>query len=160
MPSAWTEEAEDLLVKLWSEKKQSGFIIKAMEDELGIIFTRNAIAGKVSRMKLEGHRQTSRNSERPIHHKPKKDNTHLARNTPRKKKHNDGIIQPPRVQQEVIIPTQPLKVSLLELTSNTCRWPLGTPGDRDFCFCGLPPKDGLPYCPDHCQIAYQPYVRR
>ena len=45
--------------------------------------------------------------------------------------------------------------SLLELGNDTCRWPISTPGADDFCFCGNPPLDGLPYCAGHSRLAYR-----
>ena len=44
---------------------------------------------------------------------------------------------------------------LLDLTADTCRWPVGDPGDRKFAFCGAKPLVGYPYCVGHCLIAYR-----
>ena len=43
--------------------------------------------------------------------------------------------------------------SLYELSKEKCRWPISTPGAEDFCFCGNPPVEGLPYCPGHTRLA-------
>ena len=45
--------------------------------------------------------------------------------------------------------------SLFELNRETCRWPINTPGEADFCFCGNPPIEGLPYCAGHSRLAYR-----
>jgi GcrA cell cycle regulator len=45
---------------------------------------------------------------------------------------------------------------LLELTENTCRWPIGDPGNPDFFFCGGQTISSLPYCAYHARLAYQP----
>jgi GcrA cell cycle regulator len=45
---------------------------------------------------------------------------------------------------------------LLELTENTCRWPIGDPGNPDFFFCGGQTISSLPYCAFHARLAYQP----
>jgi GcrA cell cycle regulator len=51
--------------------------------------------------------------------------------------------------------------SLLELTEETCRWPIGDPGSPEFFFCGGAAIVGLPYCAHHSRVAYQPAnVRR
>ena len=50
--------------------------------------------------------------------------------------------------------------SLLELSEQSCRWPISTPGAADFCFCGNTPVEGLPYCPGHSRLAYQPGSRQ
>jgi GcrA cell cycle regulator len=47
--------------------------------------------------------------------------------------------------------------SLLQLTKQSCRWPIGEPGAPDFHFCGAPGADlerGMPYCADHARLAY------
>ncbi len=46
-------------------------------------------------------------------------------------------------------------VTLMELTSMTCRWPIGDPRSPDFGFCGVAPEPGLPYCKQHCRMAYR-----
>lgn len=49
-------------------------------------------------------------------------------------------------------------VPLLDLTPNGCRWPSG---DGEFVFCNLPQEPCMPYCPDHCALAYRaPEARR
>jgi GcrA cell cycle regulator len=46
--------------------------------------------------------------------------------------------------------------TLLELTEETCRWPIGDPGQADFFFCGGQTITSLPYCAYHSRVAYQP----
>ena len=36
-----------------------------------------------------------------------------------------------------------------------CRWPISSPGAKDFGFCGNEPVKGLPYCLGHARIAYR-----
>jgi GcrA cell cycle regulator len=45
--------------------------------------------------------------------------------------------------------------SFLDLSSRTCRWPVGDPSAGDFFFCGAPPLVGKPYCAEHCARAYR-----
>lgn len=47
------------------------------------------------------------------------------------------------------------RISLLDLNSNTCKWPVGDPQDENFHFCGRPKGPNCPYCDDHAIIAYQ-----
>lgn len=49
--------------------------------------------------------------------------------------------------------------SLLELGAQSCRWPINEPGAADFCFCGNPQVEGLPYCMGHARIAYKSAAR-
>jgi GcrA cell cycle regulator len=53
-----------------------------------------------------------------------------------------------------------LKISLMELTERTCKWPIGDPATPDFWFCGLPVQAGKPYCEAHVGVAFQPMSAR
>ena len=52
------------------------------------------------------------------------------------------------------------KLSLMELTERTCKWPVGDPATDDFWFCGLPVQSGKPYCEAHVGVAFQPMSSR
>ena len=52
------------------------------------------------------------------------------------------------------------KISLMELTERTCKWPVGDPATDDFWFCGLPVQQGKPYCEAHVGVAFQPMSSR
>lgn len=52
------------------------------------------------------------------------------------------------------------RLSLMELTERTCKWPVGDPATEDFWFCGLPVKQGKPYCEAHVGVAFQPMSSR
>jgi GcrA cell cycle regulator len=52
------------------------------------------------------------------------------------------------------------KISLMELTERTCKWPVGDPATEDFWFCGLPVQQGKPYCDAHVGVAFQPMSSR
>jgi len=52
------------------------------------------------------------------------------------------------------------KISLMELTEKTCKWPVGDPATPDFWFCGLPVQAGKPYCEAHVGVAFQPMSSR
>ncbi|SLN50769.1 GcrA cell cycle regulator [Roseovarius litorisediminis] len=52
------------------------------------------------------------------------------------------------------------KLSLMELTERTCKWPVGDPATPDFWFCGLPVQSGKPYCEAHVGVAFQPMSSR
>lgn len=53
-----------------------------------------------------------------------------------------------------------LKLSLMELTERTCKWPIGDPATEKFWFCGLPSQQGKPYCEAHVGVAFQPMSAR
>jgi GcrA cell cycle regulator len=52
------------------------------------------------------------------------------------------------------------RLSLMELTERTCKWPVGDPATEDFWFCGLPSQPGKPYCEAHVSVAFQPMSAR
>jgi GcrA cell cycle regulator len=52
------------------------------------------------------------------------------------------------------------KISLMELTERTCKWPIGDPATEKFWFCGLPSQAGKPYCEAHVGVAFQPMSSR
>ncbi len=52
------------------------------------------------------------------------------------------------------------KLTLLELTEKTCKWPIGDPATSEFWFCGHPSEQGKPYCETHISIAFQPMTTR
>lgn len=57
------------------------------------------------------------------------------------------------------------RIGIMELTQQTCHWPIGDPNDADFHYCGLPTSrrsNGKvsPYCSAHTSLAYQPHERR
>ncbi|MEM7076308.1 MAG: GcrA family cell cycle regulator [Pseudomonadota bacterium] len=52
------------------------------------------------------------------------------------------------------------KLSLMDLTERTCKWPVGDPATSDFWFCGLPVQAGKPYCEAHVGVAFQPMSAR
>lgn len=52
------------------------------------------------------------------------------------------------------------KISVMELTEKTCKWPIGDPATEEFWFCGLPSQPGKPYCEAHVGVAFQPMSSR
>ena len=52
------------------------------------------------------------------------------------------------------------RLTLMQLTERTCKWPIGDPATDDFWFCGLPATPGKPYCDTHVAVAFQPMSAR
>jgi GcrA cell cycle regulator len=52
------------------------------------------------------------------------------------------------------------RLTLMELTEKTCKWPVGDPATDNFWFCGLPVQPGKPYCEAHVGVAFQPMSAR
>ena len=52
------------------------------------------------------------------------------------------------------------RLTLMELTERTCKWPIGDPATDDFWFCGLPSLPGQPSCDAQVGVAFQPMSAR
>jgi GcrA cell cycle regulator len=154
---AWTEERVELLKKLWAE----GLSASQIAARLGGV-TRNAVIGKVHRLGLSG-RAKSPASAAPRARKPR---THIMRVGRPAMRGNTALAlafemaEEPEVELvENVIPIGQRR-TLLELTEDTCRWPIGDPASADFFFCGGKPVTGVPYCHFHSRVAYQPAADR
>jgi GcrA cell cycle regulator len=155
----WTDERVELLKKLWAD----GLSASQIAAELGGV-TRNAVIGKVHRLGLSGRAKSSssgaarpRKARAPGHmmrvSRPSmRGNTALAHAY-------DHDVEPEPELIENIIPLGQRR-TLLELTEETCRWPIGDPGSTDFFFCGGNTLTSLPYCSYHSRVAYQPATDR
>ena len=150
----WTDERVELLKKLWAD----GLSASQIAAQLGGV-TRNAVIGKVHRLGLSGRAKSPSNGS-PRPRKPRS-----ASMRPRLR-FNGNTALAPHYESELdldplanIVPMGP-RVSILELTEATCRWPIGDPGTEGFAYCGSQTKAELPYCPYHSRIAYQPLAER
>ena len=54
---------------------------------------------------------------------------------------------------ELFIPVEQ-RLTLLQLSEPTCKWPIGDPLTPDFYFCGQHSDEGKPYCEFHSRRAY------
>lgn len=174
----WTEERVELLKKLWLEGLSASQIAGVLAEGV----TRNAVIGKVHRLKLSGRAKPANSAPR-------------ARATPRpsggvRRMPSSGASRPssgiasmmksrsaspggmtqgatalkmedefqrevyvaPQVQ-ELYIP-EDQRLSLLDLNEHTCKWPIGDPLTPDFYFCGQHSEEGKPYCDFHSRRAY------
>lgn len=52
------------------------------------------------------------------------------------------------------------RLTLMELTERTCKWPVGDPATPNFWFCGHAVQQGKPYCEAHVAVAFQPMSSR
>ncbi len=169
----WTDERVEMLKKLWSE----GLSASQIAAQLGSV-TRNAVIGKVHRLKLSGRgKQTS---SAPRVKKPQSSIASTPRSssprnhTARVSSHGHSIgnaalkteyVSIPRTQ--TVAEISPLfvvpvsrELKLVQLTETTCKWPNGDPMHDDFSFCGNDSPDSGPYCGYHSRLAYQPAAER
>ena len=175
-PAGWTDERVETLKKLWME----GLSASQIAGELGEGVTRNAVIGKVHRLKLSARAKPTNSTPRA---RP------AARPAPRRvaspsagigasgvaavNKMRATMSRPqsigatalamsPEVEHqpyvapvvaELFIP-EDKRLSLLQLTESTCKWPIGDPLNKDFYFCGSHSLDSGPYCEFHSRRAY------
>jgi GcrA cell cycle regulator len=151
----WTDERVENLKKMWGD----GLSASQIAAQLGGI-TRNAVIGKVHRLGLSG-RAKSPSSAAPRQRKARP-HSHLLRvsrpsirgNTALAHAYDLDIESEPEMVNNIIPLGQ--RRTILELTEETCRWPIGDPGSADFFFCGGQTVTSLPYCSYHSRVAYQP----
>ena len=172
---SWTDERVELLKKMWSEGQSASQIAK----ELGGV-TRNAVIGKVHRLGLSNRagaapaaaeaKPEPKTQPAAAKAKPQPKATTPAVSPARKQIIPAGQPLPPQPSTNEISPEALAKVSeiekkakrltLMELTERTCKWPVGDPATEDFWFCGLPVQQGKPYCEAHVGVAFQPMSAR
>ncbi len=130
----WTETRLRILKTLW----EGGLSASEIAGQLGGI-TRNAVIGKIHRLGLSGRaRKKSSESEPGIG-----------------KTRTLSTIKRQLLASEELASLDH-RVSLEELDSSTCHWPVGDPSLGSFKFCGAPTLNDFPYCAAHSRIAFQP----
>jgi GcrA cell cycle regulator len=149
---SWTDERIELLKVLWASGLSGGQIAA----ELGGI-TRNSVIGKVHRLGLPQRGSpvsacdNPRAPRHPRSHKP--DTRRIAELQAVAMQADETSNLPPDQSRYAC--------GIMELTSETCRFPLGDPGTPGFAFCGAKPEPACPYCRRHALIAYSnPSQRR
>ena len=156
----WTEERVEILTSLWKEGLSAAEIAKV----LGGV-TRNAVIGKVHRLRLSGRA--------PAHGTPRKKAERKPKKTPLQRPVTQGATAlkakveaapapqaKPAVASLVKTPQKGRITNIMELTRSTCRWPIGDPGEEDFAYCGCQASTGSPYCEAHARMAYQQPAER
>lgn len=165
----WTDERVELLRKLWAE----GLSASQIAAQLGGV-SRNAVIGKVHRLKLSGRGRTTAaapKTKKPVAATPgapKPAQQRPQRPTPATSGANalqaDYQAAPAprmmvRVFENASMPAS-RKLALTDLNERTCKWPNGDPLAEDFSFCGNEAGEAGPYCGYHSKLAYQPVAER
>ncbi|KEC56174.1 GcrA family cell cycle regulator [Bartonella koehlerae] len=166
----WTCERVELLKKFWSE----GLSASQIAAQLGGV-SRNAVIGKVHRLKLSGRGKTTQGGGRI-----QKTLVDVSSSSVRMRRTPSTVLSTNAAScsvgttalkmdvvvedaKEVDLPKKsnvvvPIsrQLNLLQLSENTCRWPVGDPLSPDFHFCGADSGENSPYCAFHAKIAFQP----
>lgn len=182
---SWTDDRVETLKRMWGEGASASTIAKA----LGGV-TRNAVIGKVHRLGLSNRATSAAEAapaeavvaapaeapaappsepreERPM---PATHSAEPVATPMRGRIIPAGQPLPPQPSANEISPEAlasvrevekgSARLTLMELTERTCKWPIGDPATQDFWFCGLPAQAGKPYCEAHVGVAFQPMSSR
>lgn len=181
--AGWTDERVETLKKLWME----GLSASQIAGQLGQGVTRNAVIGKVHRLKLSARAKPTNTAQRarpaaprptprrpagptasvssmgmgtasaaaaatkirPAMSRPQSIGaTALAHNP---ELENQVYVAP--MAAELFVP-EDKRLSLLQLSESTCKWPIGDPLTKEFYFCGGHSLESGPYCEFHSRRAY------
>jgi GcrA cell cycle regulator len=147
----WTDERLERLKIGFA----AGWTCRQIADGIGV--SRNAVIGKLNRLNLT--RENSGEVPGPPRKKAPKGRRRGSTPGLQYRLLQAVYAGPQSEPCEAPISTQHI-CSLLELSEARCRWPINTPGEKDFGFCGNTPLEGLPYCAGHSRIAYRPGSRQ
>ncbi|MCO6389843.1 GcrA cell cycle regulator [Aliihoeflea aestuarii] len=159
----WTDERVELLKKLWSE----GLSASQIATQLGGV-SRNAVIGKVHRLKLSGRGRASSATPRakktapsaPKGPRPSRPvTTSIGATALQARFDAEPDVAPAPRLSSVVVPIS-RNLTLLDLSERTCKWPNGDPLAEEFSFCGNDVGEAGPYCGYHSRVAYQPVAER
>ena len=160
---SWTDERVELLKKLWGEGQSASQIAK----ELGGYPQCQLLAKYIGLGSPIAHPRAQKPKPQKVDKKPEKV-TSKKPEAATKEPEPKPVMQSPARRQIIPagrpLPPQPSaneispealarvseiekkakRISLLELTERTCKWPVGDPATPDFWFCGLPTQSGKP----------------
>ncbi|WP_137701550.1 GcrA family cell cycle regulator [Marimonas lutisalis] len=186
---SWTDERVELLKKMWGEGQSASQIAKELGGvtrnavigkvhRLGLSNRSSGSPKTEAKAKPAAKAEAKPRATRAKAAKPAKETAPKAAETEakpaptpaRKQIIPAGQPLPPQPSANEISPEALAKVSeiekkakklsLMELTERTCKWPVGDPATEDFWFCGLPVQAGKPYCEAHVGVAFQPMSSR
>ena len=186
---SWTDERVEILKKLWGEGQSASQIAKELggvtrnavigkvhrlglsnratssssskSDSKTKASVKSISDKKIGSSKVNASKVSSANSPS----EPRSNVTNLRRQIipagqPLPPQPSANEISPEALARVSEIEKKAKKISLLELTERTCKWPVGDPATEDFWFCGLPSQAGKPYCEAHVGVAFQPMSQR
>lgn len=161
----WTDGRVEQLKNLWADGLSATQIAMAIGGGL----SRNAVIGKIHRLKLQSRRAPQPRTARRSSHKP-----FLAPGKASARKvvtggayaGTVGKSRRERIETRSAAAVAPgpsislradsaafdalaLMIPLVKLTESTCKWPIGDPAEPTFGFCGHPSPEGSPYCDHH-----------
>ena len=164
----WTDERVEALRKLWAE----GLSASQIAAQLGGV-TRNAVIGKVHRLKLSSRgrataapaRQKKAAQPASVKQQPRPAaparpvSSSVGANALQTQFDSQPVPRPAVRHSDNVVPIS-RHLQLVQLNERTCKWPNGDPLSEDFNFCGNESMESGPYCRFHARIAFQPASER
>ncbi|NRB33488.1 MAG: GcrA cell cycle regulator [Rhodobacteraceae bacterium] len=185
---SWTDERVELLKKMWGEGQSASQIAKelggvtrnAVIGKVHRLGLSNRTGGGGSAPKAEPKPKAVEEAKKSAPSKPEPapepepvaaEAAPAPRTVPARAKiipagqplppqPSANEISPEAIARVNEIEKKAKKITLMELTERTCKWPIGDPATDDFWFCGLPVQAGKPYCEAHVGVAFQPMSAR
>jgi GcrA cell cycle regulator len=186
---SWTDDRVEILKKLWGEGQSASQIAKELGGvtrnavigkvhRLGLSNRATSSSSSKSDTKSKTSVKSMSNSKKVLNKtsaskvtsanspaEPRSNVTSLRRQIipagqPLPPQPSANEISPEALARVNEIEKKAKKISLLELTERTCKWPVGDPATEEFWFCGLPSQAGKPYCEAHVGVAFQPMSQR
>lgn len=144
--SVWTYEREAVLRWMWEEGASASDIAHATGA------TRSSVIGAAHRMHLPEHKNSSGNAslrarQRMSQSQQIRQERQITVNRSHATERKPDVPVLPDIKEDDIPLAQ--RRSLVELTTETCRWPCGDPREASFFFCGAKPASGKSYCAMH-----------
>lgn len=133
----WTPEIQDVFETYLGMEENLTFkvIAQRLTEQFGQPFTKNACVGRAHRARLP----------------PRPPRPEVPRKS--KEKRMPIRIDAPILPLEAHRMANGRDLTIYQLHAEDCRWPSNE--DRPpFTYCGRTAEEGLPYCPDHCAVAY------
>lgn len=150
----WTDEIDNVVRNAWAVGTSAIDCASIIYARFGVIFTRNAIIGKV-------HRKGYRTSAPPHRHGPP---GIVKTRMPKKKEprvslrvqYGEPRMKPDtRLRSRPDAPTKSRDLTLLELPPRCCLYATSPDDAATHLFCGAPQEEGSVYCSHHTRIAYR-----
>jgi hypothetical protein len=161
MANVWTEYLSAKLRILWASHSSSEIAMILAEQD-NVVFTRNAIVGKLHRMgmSMDDKVGTHPSTAAARGGRTRRDYTPVNVQSINRAKEVVVITPPPALPPCDHVDVEPLNIKFneLERADCKCRWPMEPDGQNWF-FCGQVALQG-PYCDQHRAIAFQPKPKK
>jgi len=144
-PSKWTSRALATLAHMAREGSNSTQIAEVLGNGL----TRNAVLGKIHRLRGKGTSLPTSAATPALKPKPKP--------KPKPKLFAPVALTPrpaTLTPYDTIDPKTPGLLRMMDLQAHSCRWPLNSALQGEYYFCGGLREGARPYCPTHVALAY------